>query len=69
MLIDCFYCGFPVEFQEKTMMDQMGVTLADCVRRDMHIICNVCADMMEVEGCKVEILDQEQFLKHLKESV
>jgi hypothetical protein len=57
-IVDCHVCGLPVEWDPSGKLDTIGITLESCEQHGLDVICNLCADMAEVEGAELEVIDQ-----------
>lgn len=68
-LVDCYYCGCPVEWDPDGKLEGEGITLEDVERGGLAVICNLCLDMAEVEpSARVETIHTAAELKtHLKD--
>jgi hypothetical protein len=59
VLLDCYGCGCPVEIRLGKLAEA-GITLELLTARNLRAVCRVCVDMLEVEGCPTETMDQFQ---------
>lgn len=66
ILVDCHFCGCPVVFDPSGRLAAIGITLAECERHNLAVICRTCTDMAEVEdSLEIEIIDEVQLKERL----
>lgn len=66
--VDCYYCHCPVVFDPQGKLEEEGITLEDCERGGLAVICNLCMDMAEVENAPMETITTTTELRsHFKE--
>lgn len=64
--VSCYYCGFPVEWDPENILEDAGISLEDCERNDLAVICNLCLNMCELETTVEVIKTTDELRSHFK---
>lgn len=65
-IVSCYYCGYPVVWDPKNILEEEGITLEDCERNNLAVICNLCLGMCEVEFEVETIRTAAELRSHFK---
>lgn len=66
MIVDCYFCGLPVDFDPTGRLAELGITIEVCEAHCLAVVCNLCLDMAQVEGVEIEEMNQDGLKDYLE---